>query len=218
MTYQNPVLRWLNNSSVGDTDVVTAMYGIRDQVHEDFGPIWHTGCREVWGGTAQAGDWVIEILDNSDVQGALGYHDIEQGRPWMKVFAATCAKYGVPWSSCASHEVLEALADPYIERCIQTGSSRFHALEVCDPCESATYTKNGVVVSDFITPKWFDTAAPFNSYDWLTLLSAPLSLLSGGYESYWTPSTGWTQKNAMGEIEREGDRDSRREVYAPENP
>jgi hypothetical protein len=202
--YQNPVLRWLNHStSVTDDNVVAVMEAIREQVHADFGPIWHTGCREQFAGAVAQSDWVIEILDNADVQGALGYHDLESGRPWMKVFAQTCAEYGVAWSSCASHEVLEALADPYIDRTIQTKSSTFTAIEVCDPCETITYNVNGIEVSDFVTPRWFDDQAPFSLYDFQGKISAALQLLPGGYIGEWTPNRGWGSRNAEGAVARE---------------
>jgi hypothetical protein len=211
---QNPTLVWLNHSALADNDVLAGMAGITAQVHEDFGPIWHTGCQEVFGGTPAAGEWVIEILDTSDVKGALGYHELENGEPWMKVFQATCNQYDVSWTSCASHEVLEGLADPYVDRAIQTGRSTFTALEVCDPCEVIGYAKDGIDVSDFVTPRWFDGLAPFDRFNWLGTITKPLQLLSGGYIGQWRPSTGWTTRNAEGAVVRDHRRP--REVFGLE--
>lgn len=210
---QNPTLRWLNHSALADTAVVAAMSGVTAQVHEDFGPIWHTGCIETFGGTPGEGDWVVEILDESDVKGALGYHELDNGFPWMKVFQATCAQFNVSWTSCASHEALEGLADPYVDRAIQTGRRTFTALEVCDPVEVIGYQKFGVEVSDFVTPAWFDgsVTGPFN---WLQTVTKPLQLLPGGYIGQWRPASGWTTRNAEGAVVREHRR--RREVFAVE--
>jgi hypothetical protein len=204
-------LVWLNHSSLSDGEVSRVAASIALQVVDDFAPIWGTLIRAfAFDDVPAAGDWVVEVLDDSDVKGALGYHDLSSGVPWMKVFQKTCAQYDVTWSSCASHEVLEGLADPYVDRTIQVGPQRFFALEVCDPVEVIGYDKNGVEVSDFVTPQWFDGHA-FDKLNWLDTVLKPRQLLKGGYIGVWTPTRGWGTKNAEGAVVREHRR--RREVY-----
>jgi hypothetical protein len=51
--------------------------------------------------------------------------------------------------------------------------------------EAPTYEVNGVSVSNFVTPSWFDPQAPGGSqFDKLGKLSAPFSILPGGYVVY----------------------------------
>lgn len=66
--------------------------------------------------TASFGSWWLGIFDDSDVPGALGYHDVtNEGLPLGKVFAGTDIKYEANWTVALSHELLEMLADPEID-------------------------------------------------------------------------------------------------------
>ena len=66
------------------------------------------------------------------------------------------------WSVTISHEVLEMIADPFGNRLIAAAhpldeTQRVkYLLEVCDPCQAVWYPVNGVPVSDFYTPRYFD--------------------------------------------------------------
>ena len=67
------------------------------------------------------------------------------------------------WTVSLSHEVLEMLADPFGNRLDRRRASAHdpsqrvkYLLEVCDPCQSAWYPVNGIPVSDFYTPRYFD--------------------------------------------------------------
>ena len=149
--------------------------------------------------------WQIIIADDSDVAGALGYHDFTPGgRPISYVFAKTDMQYGYDWQITLTHEVAEMLLDPYIMRCEQTGDKRFHALELCDPVEADslayTITAGGVTMraSDFITPMWFVPNAPAGSvFDFKHHCAAPLQVLSGGYAYYW--ENGWKSEDHLGQ-------------------
>jgi len=57
-----------------------------------------------------------------------------------------------------SHELLEMLADPWINWCATGNDSKIYALEVCDAVEADDlgYDIDGVRVSDFVTPAWFE--------------------------------------------------------------
>lgn len=65
-------------------------------------------------------------------------------------------------------------------------------VEACDPSEVAKYgyTVNGVLVSDFYTPHFFDpVAAPRVRYSFTGAITQPVEILDGGYVSWWDPVT-----------------------------
>jgi hypothetical protein len=98
------------------------------------------------------------------------------------------------WTVTVSHEALEMLADPYGNRLVAAAHPLDRAqrvnylLEVCDPCLSTYYTVNGVPVSDFYTPRYFDPVR-INSvrYSFTGALEYPLEILKGGYLTWIDP-------------------------------
>ena len=149
------------------------------------------------------------VLDNSDQAGALGYHDMTpDGLPLGKVFAATDLQFGTQWTVTASHELLEMLGDPAINLTALTMTNfdlnqnvvgRLYAYEVCDACEADPdgYDINGVLVSDFVYPAWFESFRQTGStqFDHQLRITDPFQLLPGGYISVYdmTSGTGWQQ-------------------------
>ncbi len=83
------------------------------------------------------------------------------------------------------------LADPWINWCAMGSDSRIYALEVCDAVEDDRlgYKIDGVLVSDFITPAWFEPTAA-DRIDVKQHLSTHLELARGGYISVFDPSNG----------------------------
>lgn len=194
-------------------DVVAAL---QVQVDRDFLPLWGVRAQLVAGGRKPRGAWQVIVLDNSDQAGALGYHDLTTtGQPLGKVFAATDKQYGLSWTVTLSHELLEMLVDPDVNLCaLDEARSRLYAYEVCDPVEddSLGYDINGVQVSDFVAPQWFEPGATVGPYDFKRVLSSPLELAAGGYISvlkfrsgYWTNLYGsesarldWSKRAGLG--------------------
>jgi hypothetical protein len=210
---QNPItqIAIVNASTtVTDTEVVPVVAALQVQVDRDYTPIWHTQAKITFypkGQNPPADAWQLALLDNSDLAGALGYHDITpNGQPLGKSFVGTDKQYGLSWSITTSHELLEMLTDPWInltvfDQITDTGG-RLYAYEVCDACEddSFGYDINGVMVSDFVTPAWFEGWRVTNStmFDFKKHITAPYMLLSGGYISYFDVGrgNGWQQLNA----------------------
>ena len=63
-------------------------------------------------------------------------------------------------------------------------------LEVCDPCEGAAYgyTLDGVLLTDFYTPHYFDPVAKVGvDYSFTGSISGPRAVLEGGYLSWHDP-------------------------------
>jgi hypothetical protein len=196
----------VNQSTVvSDVDVAKCAAALQKQVTNDFCPAWGIDAKviQVSREMELLGHWQLIILDDSDQAGALGYHDITaDGLPLGKVFARTDRDNGLSWTVTASHELLEMLADPFVDAVVPVSTGRFtgvmFALEVCDPCEadSQGYLIDAVQVSDFVTPAWFRRGAK-PPYDKRGLIQRPLQVLRGGYASYmrFTTLRGWQQIN-----------------------
>ena len=100
-------------------------------------------------------------------QGVLGFHTEDQGGKLWGVVAAkpeldngaqvTTGDWSV--SSVLSHEVLEMFVDPNCNLWANDGKGSAYSFEVCDPVEAPSYAVNGVSVSNFVTPSWFDPLA-----------------------------------------------------------
>lgn len=72
-----------------------------------------------------------------------------------------------------------------------------YLVEACDPCEANNYgyTINGILMSDFITPHFYDPAVtPGTRYSFTGAVQAPRQLLPGGYISYVNESTDEVQQ------------------------
>src|SRR5262249_1467902 len=120
----------------------------------------------------------------------------EDNTPLLKVFARTDLDSGLSWTVTASHEILEAIADPWISSAWQTSDTEFYAIEVGDPVEADElgYTIGGVPVSDFILPAWFGPGLNVPKYGYAGRLSGPLEVAPGGYVSIFVSGEGWTRR------------------------
>jgi hypothetical protein len=110
-------------------------------------------------------------------------------------------KYEEDWSLAASHELLEILCDPTGQ--VTAGGPSLldlqkkpnqrpqgdvdYLLEISDACETQTYKIDGVLVSDFVTPQFYDAVAiKGERYSFTGTITSPLTLLRGGYISWRT--------------------------------
>jgi hypothetical protein len=129
-----------------------------------------------------------------------GFHSDKHKQPFSKVIASPSDN---TWTIDASHEILEMLVDPYGNRMqssvaieivgnkIEDGTGQFgYLVEACDPCEdnSYAYTVNGIAVSDFITPHFYDPMVTSGTrYSFADNIKAPRQILPGGYISFVDP-------------------------------
>lgn len=198
-----PSIVLVNHCPTVTTDeLVKVAAALQRQVIEHFGiaPPDGWGClatvrAETADTPAHALEWMIGLFIEADQAGALGYHDeTSAGLPLSKVFPILDAQDGVTWSSTASHEVLEMLADPMLGLCAQAPDGQIWAVEVCDAVEATGYEIDGVSVSNFVKPGYF--MPPKNPgerpYDYLGLVSSPLQILQGGYGQTYDAKMGWT--------------------------
>lgn len=188
------------SSKIKRSDLMNVSAAIQKQVTRDFGPLW--GIQATVSAYERLEDvplgyWRVTIVDDHpDIpDGATGIHLDDDGQP----FALVLARQG--WGITLSHEVLEMLADPYGMRMVagespvvEQGRVRF-LVEVCDPSESIEYGYwvDGVLVSDFYTPHYFDpTVAVGVRYSFQGAITEPRQVLPGGYLS-WNYEGNWYQ-------------------------
>ncbi len=191
---------------IKDVAVAQALPALQQQVSADFCGTWGIDATLQFIGRkakVPAGGWLLGIFDDADQAGALGYHDLTKaGLPLGKVFAKTTLADGGLWTVTFSHELLEMLADPNINLCaFDEGNRRLYAYEVCDAVEADKlgYAINGVTVSDFVLPGWFEPThiAKNERFAFKSRVTAPFQLLPGGYISYYDlHGGGWQQLTA----------------------
>jgi hypothetical protein len=198
----------INESTVvTDAQVYALTYSLQLLTQNDFYPAW--GIKSHIYNLDKSkplpkGHWALVILDNANQAGALGYHDLtNDGYPLGKVFAKTTMDAGENWTVTASHELLEMLADPYINLTTfnQTGnnSGRILPYEICDAVQGSncTFRIEGLEMSNFVYPTWFEGFRPAKSckFDFMGVLSEPFEIYHEGYISYFdVPNTrGWQQ-------------------------
>ena len=185
-------------------DVLKVSAALQKQATRDLGPIWDIAA------TVDAfekledvpvGYWAMRIMDDIQVDGAAGIHEDENGQPFALITASSSLD---TWSLTASHEAFEMLVDPFGNRVIAGDSPKpdqgraSFLVEVCDPSEAAdyAYSVNGILVSDFYTPNYFDPvkAAGVN-FSYTGALTEPRQVLPGGYLSWQDAASGhWWQE------------------------
>jgi hypothetical protein len=201
-----PVIAITNASTcLTDAQVEAAIPALQRQVSLDFRAYWDLDCQLILlpkNDALTSGWWQISVIDNPDQAGALGYHELTiHGTPLGKVFAGLDIQSGGSWTVTLSHELLEMLADPWINWCAQGSDGKVYALEVCDAVEADElgYQIDGVLVSDFITPAWFEPTQG-DRVDFKQRISKPLQLAAGGYISVLNAGGKWTQIAAKGAV------------------
>ncbi len=177
-------------------EVREVVRAIEKQVKRDFAPVWDVTADLRIARSARdthKGAWHLVLLDAADPSDDDGYHELtRQGMPLGRVFLKTASHDATGWSSTASHELLEMLANPEGQRAVclydEDVGYRTYAHEVCDPCQddAQCYRVDGVWVSDFIHPAWFETwrRARSTRFDHAKKLSRPLQIAKGGYAAF----------------------------------
>jgi hypothetical protein len=177
-------------------------------------PAWATPAKLVKTTGFVKDTWAMVFLDDADTSGALAYHDLTpDGLPLSKVFVRTTIQNGDLVSVSASHELVEMLVDPAINL-MSTGPDpkTMYAYESADPVEALTFDVNGIAMSDFVYPSYFEGFRKPRSvkFDHLGKVQKPFQILKGGYQIIFK-SGKWTQIFASAAKERAFAREDRRE-------
>jgi hypothetical protein len=200
---------------ISTRDLLRAGAAVQKQLTRDFGPIW--GLRATLDTFADLGSvpsdyhpvvvfgYAEELVGQLETAVGPEYtarlvDDFERGRlTGLHLNAFTRQPFALvqasdAWSVTISHEVLEMIADPYGNRLIAAAHSQDerervkYLLEVCDPCQAVWYPVNGVPVSDFYTPRYFDpVGVDGGRYSFSGQIERPLQILEGGYLTWIDP-------------------------------
>jgi hypothetical protein len=193
MLNQVAVISETKNISLSELTLASA--AIQKQVTRDLGPIWNIEATVDSFENLEdvpLGYWQVIIKDKINFKAAGIHLNEENGQPFALV------EFSQDWSLTTSHEILEMLVDPSGNRTVATNSPKedqgrvLILVEVSDPSEAAEfgYTVNGVLVSDFYTPKFFDpVTADGVRYSFTGAIQEPRQVLDGGYISWWDPLT-----------------------------
>ena len=149
-------------------------------------PVWATPANLVKSNDFIKDAWAVVFLDDADQPGALAYHELTpDGLPISKVFVRTTLQNGDQVSVSASHELVEMLVDPAINL-MTTGPDpqTIYAYESADPVEALSFAVNGIDMSDFVYPAYFEDFRKAGSvkFDQLDKVAAPFQILAGGYQ------------------------------------
>jgi len=182
-----PTIACFNKATVPlgvDLDaLIAAMQAFVDQ---HVVPVWGTPAKLMKSTGFVKGAWAMVFLDNADQQGALAYHDLTpDGLPESKVFVKTTLANKELVSVSASHELVEMLVDPAINL-MTTGPDPklIYAYESADPVEALSFPVNGIAMTDFVYPAYFEAFHKPGTvqFDYLKKVSKPFQLLAGGYQ------------------------------------
>jgi len=180
--------------------VQSAAAALNIQVMRDLTQFWNVQATVTYlphKSKLPAGVWPVRLLASLP-PGEGGVHMDEHNQPYSKVIATPASD---DWTIDASHETLEMLVDPYGNRLqssnaiaingnngVKETTGQFNYLvEACDPCEADNfaYSIQGVAVSDFITPHFYDPVTTSGTrYSFTGAITAPRQLLKGGYISF----------------------------------
>jgi hypothetical protein len=179
---------------------------LQRQLSRDVAPIWEVHATIDAFETIDdvpPGYWPILVGDYFPGSDSIGIHLDSSGQPFAVVEASPS------WSLIASHEAIEMVIDPWGNRTVPGGSPLAAVdpeseqglveilVEVCDPSGGADwgYTVNGYLVSDFVTPNYYDpVGAPGVRYSFMGVVPGPREVLPGGYLSWRDPTTNeWWQ-------------------------
>jgi hypothetical protein len=211
---QKPVVTVVNEAKTDwgvPPDALVA--ALRKYVDLRFAPVWGIPATMAAGSAIKKGTWGLVFLDDADQANALGYHDLTpEGFPLGKVFVRTTLSSKNLVSVTASHELAEMLADPAINLAAQASDGTFYAYEVADPVEEETFDIDGIPMSNFVYPSWFEgfRKPRTDKFDELRSCQKPFQIQPGGYMSIFRGGQ-WTQIFGSKRSEARFEREDRRE-------
>lgn len=182
-----PTIACFNRSTVPLGMEFEALIGaLQRYVDEHVAPVWGTPAKLVRSTGFLKKAWALVLLDDADQPGALAYHDLTpSGLPLAKVFVKTTLAAGESLGVSASHELVEMLVDPAINM-LTTGpeAKTFYAYESADPVEALSFPVDGIPMSDFVYPAYFEAFRKSRSthFDHLGEVRKPFQILPGGYQ------------------------------------
>jgi hypothetical protein len=218
-----PTIACFNQATVPlGVDLDKLISAMQNYVDNYVAPVWGSPAKLQKSTGFVKGAWALVFLDNADQAGALAYHDLTpDGLPISKVFVKTTLDDGQLVSVSASHELVEMLVDPAINM-MTTGPDAkvMYAYESADPVEELSFKVDGIEMSDFVLPSYFESFHQPGSvqFDHLDKVTQPFEILTGGYQiifknGKWSQVFGSEQKaKAFAREDRRQHRSDQREL------
>ncbi len=182
-----PTIACFNKATVSlGVDLPKLINAMQLYIDKYVAPVWDTPAKLIKSKDFVKDAWAMVFLDNADQPGALAYHDLTpSGLPLSKIFVKTTLDNHDLVSVSASHELVEMLVDPAINL-MTTGPDpkTIYAYESADPVEALSFNVNGIPMSDFVYPAYFEVFHKAGSvkFDELNKVKKPFQILSGGYQ------------------------------------
>jgi Cdc6-like AAA superfamily ATPase len=163
---------------------------LQEQIDRDLAKHWGVTARVSVYRTVTdvpVSEWPV-IVQPEIARGTLGYHGDHRGQPYALVTYPQ-----TEWTVTASHECLEMLVDPHSNRVPfgqspKPGQGQVNFLvQVCDPCRTISYEIDGVPLSDFVTPAYYDGSE--STLDVHGAIGRPLEVLENGMLTWREPET-----------------------------
>ena len=179
-----------NDGAVSPAMLERYAAALQQQVDNHLAPVWNVRANISVldpGAVVPEGTSPLNIVNA--LAGQAGVHANDQGQ------VSAEAVNGDQLSITLSHELLEMLVDPSGTRVTRApdldpysgGQQVAYLVEVCDPCAVYSYDIDGVSVSDFVLPSFYDPYATGN-VDFAGFLAEPLTVPLGCYISWLDPT------------------------------
>ncbi len=169
---------------IGATALAAALNA---QIARHVGPAWGLPAVQVYpSGGIPAGQWGIILTDDPDTGhpgASLGYREVSAaGTPLGHLFVRPTIAAGLKVSVVASRILIGMLTNPHGGLAAQGLDGSFIAVDPISPVRDRTYLLNGVVVSDFVFPAWYQSDRPAGStrFSLLKSVTAPFAKTAGG--------------------------------------
>lgn len=157
----------------------TALHGyINNVVSQDWGVNMAVYASRIL--TPRPGEMRLYLHDRPDTPSAPAQHIWgTDGDPEGTVYVGLCTDWGLPWTRAASHEAIEMVLDPWVNRYIWAAGHAW-AHEVCDPVSEHDVPVETYAMSNYVLPAYYREGGK-GPYDHLGKLTAPLSFSPKGY-------------------------------------
>jgi hypothetical protein len=192
-----------NDSAVSPGTLQQYVAALQQQVDNHLAPAWNVRADiSVLDAGAVVSPGTLSLIIVDSLAGQAGVHTNYQGQ------VSAEAVNGDQLSITLSHELLEMLVDPSGTRVMQAadldpysgGQQVSYLVEVCDPCAVYSYDIDGVPVSDFVLPSFYDPNAT-GQVDFAGFLTGPLTVPLGCYISWLDPvDNSWHELQPDGTI------------------
>jgi hypothetical protein len=175
-------------------DFKALLGALQKYVDQYFAPVWGTPAKLVLGSEVQPGAWTLALFDVAEdgfpfleappASGAIARHRLgKNGLPLAMVFVKDVTISGQQVSVVASHELAEMLVDPAVNLWCRGPGDELFAYEVCDVVEEETFEIDGINMSDFVYPAYFEAFRQPGStkFDFCDRIERPFQILPTGY-------------------------------------